>query len=515
MQKSSPVYVLSSDTLIPIFEFAVNAGRTPEETIKTPLTISQVCGAWRQSALMHAPLWTNVLLGVRGNKSLKRSIEFLRRSKTLEVRLTFDMQEAREEPSGLKERITFLSPHAHRLYALHIRGATNNVPIHRFLHDLDYTFNNLKDFRITWGKPSTRRAKSFPVVLHGRVPRTMLPYYLQLTPRDKFTNLTRFALKTHDHRLSIQMDQLLEILGDSPTLQHLELKGFYLDFKDYEFYSYGKVPEPEKSILQLPYLRFLSLNRCLSGAFLPRINVPATTNVVLVANDPFRLRCGDVGPTTILHALSPRFDKLSFIGNFQTLDFEIRNSGITLRASQSSGQYLLIQQVPDPDAPYNKTIEEMALPSATGFDHRGFGPVTTIRASNRLSNSKRGVLRDANPHKLNRWLRSMSDLEKLEISHFPLKFLKGFAGGEGQPPLTVKEVTLTLYPNECGGFKELKAWVKARAEAQLPFEKLEVSLDCSTPASPLVDETFVHSLRSSLAEYVKGVVVQVLCSPPQ
>jgi len=464
---------------------------------------------------MHAPLWTNILLGVRGDKSLKRSTEFLRRSKTLQVHLTFDMQGTREEPPGLKERIAFLSSHEHRLGALHIRGATTAVPIHRFLHDLDYVFTNLKDFQITWGKPSTRRAKSFPVVLHGRVPRTMLPYYLRLTPHDKFINLTRFALKTHDHRLSIQMDQLLEILGGSPTLQYLELKGFYLDFKDFEFYSNDKVPESEKSIIQLPHLRFLSLNRCLSGAFLPRINVPPTTNVLLVANDPFRLRCGDVGPTTILHALSPRFDELSFLENFQTLDFEIRNSGITLRASQSSGQYLLIEQVPDPDALCYKTIEEMALPSATGFYNRGFGPVTTIRASNRLSKSKRGVLRDANPHKLNGWLLFMSDLEKLEISHFPLKFLRGFAGGEGRPPLAVKEVTLTLYHEECGNFKELKAWVKARAEGQLPFKKLEVSLDCSAPASPLVDEKVVHSLRSSLADYAKDLVVQVLRSPPQ
>ena len=111
----------------------------------------------------------------------------------------------------------------------------------------------------------------------------------------------------------------------------------------------------------------------------------------------------------------------------------------------------------------------------------------------------------------------MSDLEKLEISYFPLKFLKSFAGSKGQrrSPLAAKEVTLTLYPDECGGFKELKAWVKVRAEAQLPFKKLEVYLDCSAPTTPPVDEKFVQSLRSSLAEYVKDVVVQVLSSPPQ
>ena len=514
MQTPSPVHVLSSNTLIPIFEFALNADRSPEQATKVPLVISHVCGEWRQSALTHAPLWTGVLLGVRG-KSLERSAEFLRRSKSLQICLTFDMRGAREEPPGLKERIAFLSLHEHRLRALHIRGATTAVPIQRFLHYLDFTFTNLKDFRITWGNPSTRRAKSFPVVLHGRDPQTMLHYYLRLAPHDKFTNLTRFALKTHDHRLSIQMNQLLEILGDSPTLQHLELEGFYLDFNDYGFYSDDKDSGPEKLILQLPHLRFLSLNRCLSGAFLPRINVPATTNVVLVANDPFRLRHGNMSSAPILHALPPRFNELSFIGKFQTLDFEIRNSGITLRASQSSGQYLLIKQVPDPDAICYKTIQEMALPSATGFACSDFGLVTTIRASNRLPESKRGVLRDANHHKLSGWLLSMSDLEKLEISYFPLKFLKSFAGDERRPPLAVKEVTLTLYPNECGDFKELKAWVKARAEAQLPFKKLEVFLDFSTPVSPPVDEKFVHSVRSSWAECVKHVVIQVWSAPPQ
>jgi hypothetical protein len=237
----------------------------------------------------------------------------------------------------------------------------------------------------------------------------------------------------------------------------------------------------------------------------------------MAANDPFMLD-GDhihADPPTILHALPPRFEELSFIGKFQTLDFEIRDSGITLRASQSSGQYLLIEQVPQPDALYNAAIEEMILPSATGFANDALGPVTTLRASNRLSESKRGILRDADDYEATNWLLGMSNLEKLEILHFPLKFFKDFAGDKTREilPLAAKDVTLILYPNECGDFGELKAWVKARAEAQLPFEKLEVSLDCSTPATPPVDGEFVDSLRSSLAEHVKDVVVQILRSP--
>jgi len=514
MQKSSPVNALLSGTLGPIFEFAVNAGQTPEETTKIPLAISQVCSAWRKSALRYAPLWTNVLLGVQGDQSLERSTEFLRRSKPLPVCLTFDMQGTREEPPGLKERLAFLSPYEHRLRALHIQGAITAVPIHRFLHDLDYTFTNLKDFQITWGRPTTRPAKPFPVVFGDQVPKALLPYHFQLSPHAKFTNLTRFALKAYDHRLSIQMDQLLEILGGNPTLQHLELEGFYLDYED-EFDDDDEDPESEKSIPQLPHLRFLSLKQCLSGVILPRINVPATTDVVLVANDPFEPDEYASDQPSLLYAFPPRFDELPFIGQFQTLDFEIRDSGITLRASQSSGQYLLIEQVPNPDSLYNNTIEEMALPSVTSFACSDFGPVTTIRASNRLSESKRAPLRDADSYEADKWLSSMPDLEKLEISHFPLKFLEGFAGDEDRSLLAAKDVTLILYPNECGDFKELKAWVKARVEAQMPFKKLEVSLDCSTPASPPVDENFVHSLRSSLAEYVIDVVVQVLCSLPQ
>jgi len=326
-------------------------------------------------------------------------------------------------------------------------------------------------------------------------------------------------LKAHDHRLEIKMDQLLEILGGSPTLQHLELEGFYFDFEDEEFYddNDGDDPDSEKTILQLPYLRFLSLRQCSSGAFLPRINVPATTNVVMAANDPFMLDDGDIHaePPTILYALPPRFEELSFIGKFQTLDFEIRDSGMTLRAFQSSGQYLLIEQVPDPGAIYNATIEEMVFPSATSFANHALGPVTTLRASNRLSESKRSILQDADHYEANDWLLGMSDLEKLEILHFPLNFLESFAGdkAQGRLSLAVKDVTLILYPDECGEFGELKAWVKARAEAQLPFEKLEVSLDYSAPNAPPVDGGFVDSLRSSLAEHVKDVVVQVLRSP--
>ena len=517
MQKPSPVHVLSADTLSPIFEFAVNAGQTPEETTEISLAISQVCGAWRQSALKHALLWTNILLGVEDDQSLQRSAEFLRRSKTLRVCLTLDMEGAQEEPPGLEGRVKFIAPYKDRLRALHVQGATTAVPIHRFFHYLDFTFDNLKDFEITWGKPTEQFARHFPVLFHGRVPKTLLPYYVHFPYHDKFTNLTRFILKTYNHRLSIKMDQLLEILGGSPTLEHLELEGLYFEYEDDEFYD--EDPDYEKHILQLPRLRFLSLKQCSSGAFLPRINVPATTNVVLVANDPFSLDEGDIhaDPPSILYALPPLLDELPFIGKFQTLDFEIRDSGITLHASQSSGQYLLIEQVPDPRAFSNNTIEEMVLPSATSLHHSAFGPVTTIRASNRLSEPKRGVLRDADRHDVDRWLSRASDLLKLEILHFPLNFLEGFAGDKDRrsPPLGAKEVTLTVYPNECGDFKELKTWVKARAEAHLPFEKLQVFLDCSAPATPPMDEESVHSLRSSLAGYVKDVVVQVLCAPPQ
>jgi len=515
MQKPSSVHALSLDILGPIFEFAVNAGQTTEETTKTPLAVSQVCSAWRQSALRHAPLWTNVLLGVQSSQSPERATEFLNRSKILPVRVTFDMQGVREGPPGLKERVRFLAPHAHRLRALHIQGATTAVPIHHFLHDLDFSFINLKDFEITWGKPTTQLARHFSVTFGNNVPNTLLSYHLNLSPHEKFTSLTRFVLKAHDHRLEVKMDQLLEILGGSPTLQHLELEGFYFDFEDEEFY-YDDDPNSEKTTLQLPHLRFLSLKQCSSGAFLPRINVPATTNVVLVANDPFMLDDDFLAdPPAILYALPPRFQELSFIGKFQALDFETRDSGITLRASQSSGQYLVIEQVPDPGDFYDATIEEMILPSATSFANNALGPVTTLRASNRLSESKRGILRDADCYEAKNWLLGMSGLEKLEILHFPLSFLQNFAGDKalGELPMAVKDVALTLYPDECGDFRELKAWVKARAEAQLPFEKLEVSLDYSAPATPPVDGEFVDSLRSSLAEHVKDVVVQVLRSP--
>jgi len=519
MQKPSSIHALPLDTLSPIFEFAVNAAHTPEETTIAPLALSQVCSAWRQSALRHAPLWTNVLLCVQGDQSLERATEFLDRSKTLPVCVTFDMRGAREEPPGLKERVDFLAPHEHRLRALHIQGAATAVPIHRFLHDLDFTFTNLKDFEITWGKPTTQFAQLFPVTFGGQAPEASLLYHLHLSPHDKFTNLTRFVLKTHDHRLSIKIDQLLEILGGSPTLQHLELEGIDTDPEDDEFYDDDGDPGSEKPVLQLPHLRFLSLKQCSSGTFLSRMNVPATTNVVLAANDPFMFDYGDIhaDAPTILYALPPHFEELSFIGNFQALDFEICDSGITLRASQSSGQYLLIEQVPIPDDVYHTTIEEMVLPSATCFGQNNLGPVATLRASNRLSGSKRSVLREADPHEVDNWLLPLSHLEKLEISYFPLNFLESFAGSKARQrlPLAAKEVTLTLYPNECGDFKELKAWVKAREEAQLPFKKLEVTLDCSAPTTPPVDEKFVGSLRSSLAEYVKDVVVQVLRSPPQ
>lgn len=341
----------------------------------------------------------------------------------------------------------------------------------------------------------------------------MLPYHLDFSPHDKFTGLTRFALKAYDHRLKVEMDQLLEILGGSPTLQHLELEGFYLDFEDDEFYDDDDL-DAEKLVLQLPHLQFLSLKQCSSGAFLPRINVPAATNVVLTANDPFMLE-EDVHaePPSILYALPPHFEELSFIGKFQTLDFEVQDSSIILRASQSNGQYLLIEQVLTPNAIYSTTTEEMVLPSVAAFANDALGPVTSLRASNRLSESKRGILRNADRYEVSGWLLSMSRLEKLEILHFPLNILKSFAGEKAQPPLAAKDVSLTLYPHECGDFGELKAWVKARAKAQLPFEKLEILLDLSAPDAPPVDGELADSLRSSLAEHVKDVIVQVLSSP--
>ena len=518
MQKPSSLHTLSLDVLGIIFELAVNAGQAPDEATKIPLALSQVCSTWREFVLRSAPLWTNVLLGVQGDQSLERTTEYLSRSRTLPVCVTFDMQGARKEPPRLKERVHILAPHAHRLRALRIQGAATAAPIHGFLNDLDFSFANLQDFEITWGKPVTRLAQHFPVAFGNEVPQSLLPYHLNLSPHDKFTNLTRFALKAHDYRLNIKMDQLLEILGGSPTLQHLELEGLYFDFEDNEFYydDDDGDPDSEKTVLQLPHLQFLSLKQCLSGAFLPRIYVPVTTNVVLSANDPFQLDYGDIHaePLTILHALPPHFEELSFVGKFQTLDFRIRDSDITLRASQSSGQYLLVEQVPNSDAIENTTIEEIVLPSVASFANCALGPVTTLRVSNLLSEPKRCILRDADRYEVGNWL-DIPDLEKLEIRHFPPNFLECFGGANSRRklPLAVKDVTLTLYPNECGDFEELKAWVKARAEAQLPFEKLEVSLDCSAPATLPVDGEFVDSLRSSLAEHVKDVVVQVLRSP--
>ena len=162
------------------------------------------------------------------------------------------------------------------------------------------------------------------------------------------------------------------------------------------------------------------------------------------------------------------------------------------------------------------SLEEMVLPSAIGLSNHGFAPVVALRVSNRLSKSKRGVLRDADPYELDSWILAMLDLKELEIFSFPLNFLESFAGDKGRQrsPLAAKDVTFTVYPAECGDFWEPKTWVKARAEARLPFERLEVSLDYSIPATPPVDENFIDSLRSSLAEHVlKDVVVQVLCSP--
>ena len=59
------------------------------------------------------------------------------------------------------------------------------------------------------GKATTQLAQNFPVIFGYEVPRALLSYRLDLSPHDKFTNLTRFALKTHARRFSIKMDQLL------------------------------------------------------------------------------------------------------------------------------------------------------------------------------------------------------------------------------------------------------------------------------------------------------------------
>ena len=64
-------------------------------------------------------------------------------------------------------------------------------------------------------------------------------------------------------------------------------------------------------------------------------------------------------------------------------------------------------------------FEEMVWPSAIGLSNHGFAPVVALRASNRLSESKRGVLRDADPHELNSWLLTMLNLKELEIFYFP------------------------------------------------------------------------------------------------
>ena len=521
MQRTPPVYALTPDTLASIFQFAVEAGKTARETTNTPLSLSQVCVTWRKSALRHTPLWTNILLGVQGDRSLNRATEFLSRSGTLPVYVTFDMQ-GLEGETGLKEPVRFLARHAsERLRFLRVEGAANAVPVRQFLRILNSTLPNLEEFEIIWGQPTTQLAQRFTYEMDKKT-RTLhqldlYPYY------EKLTNLTRLALKAHEHRLSITMDQLLCILDRNHTLESLELEGFHFEFDDMDFYDddedkyeYEYEDEDnEKFILELPNLQFLSLKQCQSGALLPRLNIPATTNVVLVANDPFLLECQWRLTTTadITYALSPRPEELSFIGEFETLDFELRDSSITLHAFKPSGQYLLIEQVPDPDHEdlEIKTIEDIASQSAADFALPELGPVTTIKATNLLSGSNRGVLDYYGLR--NPWLSDLPHLERLEISYFPLSYLEYFSGDKEKrkPPIPAKDVTLTLYPNECGDFKEIKAWVEARAKAKQPFEKLEIFLDYSAPDTP-VDEKVVDSLRTALAKHVKDVVVKVLQS---
>ena len=148
MQRTPPVYALTLDTLASIFQFAVEAGKTARETTNTPLSLSQVCGTWRKSALRHTLLWTNILLGVQGDRSLNRATEFLSRSGTLPVYVTFDMR-GLEGETGLKEPVRFLARHASdRLRFLRVEGAVNAVPVRQFLRILNSTLPNLEEFEI-------------------------------------------------------------------------------------------------------------------------------------------------------------------------------------------------------------------------------------------------------------------------------------------------------------------------------------------------------------------------------
>lgn len=99
------------------------------------------------------------------------------------------------------------------------------------------------------------------------------------------------------------------------------------------------------------------------------------------------------------------------------------------------------------------------------------------------------------------------------MSHFLLKFLQSFSGDMSQrePSIVAKDISLTLCPDERRDFEELVDWAKSRTETRLLFEKFEVTLNYSTRQS--VDETFVDSLRSSLAEYVDDTVIKTLFSP--
>jgi hypothetical protein len=107
----------------------------------------------------------------------------------------------------------------------------------------------------------------------GQIPQKLLPLYLKLSPRDKLTDLTHFTLKTLSHPLTIEHHRLLEILGGNSILQSLELEDFYVGYENEDD------QDTERFVAQLPYLQFLSLKQCPSGAFLPRINMPTTMNV--------------------------------------------------------------------------------------------------------------------------------------------------------------------------------------------------------------------------------------------
>lgn len=66
-----------------------------------------------------------------------------------------------KNPPNLKERIDFLAAYVHKLHPLRIQGANTVLPVHRFLHDLGFTFTNLRRFEILWKKLSWDQRGTF------------------------------------------------------------------------------------------------------------------------------------------------------------------------------------------------------------------------------------------------------------------------------------------------------------------------------------------------------------------